>query len=95
METIDQLTRRLEFAFMVDVTSSDMYLLFESPRTAFNDVRMAKEFQSKSSSLQNDKVAATTEVGVGKSVGGNGVEDLHIEVLLKAKVVLETDLADS
>ncbi|KAF9783739.1 hypothetical protein BJ322DRAFT_1021543 [Thelephora terrestris] len=96
METIDRLAQRLESVFMMDVASSDMYLIFQTPRTAFDDMRMTKEFESTRSPPQREeKVAGTTEVGVGKSVGGRGVDDLRIEVLLKAKVVLEHDLADS
>ena len=90
---ISQLAHRLESVFMVDVKSSDMYLLFECPRTPFNNNRMTREFESaESSSIQaRDKVAGTTEVGVGKSVCGGGVE-LRMEILLRAKVILENDL---
>jgi hypothetical protein len=96
METIDRLAQRLESVFMMDVASSDMYLIFQTPRTAFDDTKMTTEFESTRSPPQREeRVAGTTEVGVGKSVGGRGVDDLRIEVLLKAKVVLEHDLADS
>ena len=97
IETIDRLTRRLESAFMMDIASSDMYLLFQSPRTVFDGTKMTKEFESNSTPpLQSeDTVAGTTEVGVGKSVCGMEAEGLSIQVLLKAKVVLENDLTDS
>ena len=82
---------------MVDIASSDMYLLFQSPRTVFDGTKMTKEFESNSApSLQSeDTVAGTTEVGVGRSVSGVEADGPSVQVLLKAKVVLENDLTDS
>lgn len=86
IETVERLARRLESAFMVDIVSSDTYLLFETPRTLFDETRMTKEFESPAR-RRRDKVAGTTEVGVWKSVGGR-----RTEVLLKPTVVLEWDV---
>jgi hypothetical protein len=95
IETIDRLAVRLESVFMVDITSSDMRLLFETPSTDFDHTRMTDEFESGGGSTPKgqDKVVVTTEVGVEKSVGRRG-EPHHTQVLLKAKVVLEKDLVD-
>jgi len=81
---------------MVDIVHSDIWLLFEGPRTVFDDTRMAKECESGEASThwRQDKVAATTEVGVEKSVRGLQGEGRRTEIMLKAKVVLERDLAD-
>ena len=82
---------------MVDISSSDMRLLFEIPRTAFDQKRMATEFESDKASIprSRDLVAGTTEVGVEKSVSGGRGEGLRrTEVLLKAKVLLDRDLAE-
>ena len=90
IEAIDLLAMRLESVFTVDVTSSDMHLLFETPGGAFDRSRMSNELRSNGvpNHKSNDKtVAATTGVGVGKKVS-QGLT----EVLLKAKVVLERDL---
>lgn len=46
IEKIDRLALRLESAFMVEITSSDMSLLFETPHTAFDGARMIDEFGS-------------------------------------------------
>ena len=84
---------------MVDVTSSDMRLLFEAPSTSFDDKRMSKECDSDSAPRgQVTKVAGTTEVGVEKTVyekrgEGRPGESRCTTVLLKAKVVLEKDIA--
>ena len=84
---------------MVDVTSSDMRLLFEAPSTSFDDTRMSKEFDRDSSPGGQDmKVAGTTEVGVEKIVyerrgEGRPGEGRCTTVLLKTKVVLEEDVA--
>jgi len=90
IETIDRLVQRLEFAFMVEVASSDMSLLFETPHTVFDNTRMTNELGSNEASAPGgqDKVAGTMEVGVGKGKGW------HMEVLLKAKVILEMDVAE-
>ena len=97
IETIDRLAVRLESAFMVEVTSSDMSLLFETPYTVFNKARMIDEFGSDGVSTpgRRDKVAGTAEVGVAKSVCGRRGEGRRMEVLLKPKVVLEKDVTGS
>ena len=97
LEIIYQLASRLESAFMVDVTSCDMYLLCEAPLTTFNDARMTKEFESDDSSpsQKRDKVAGTAGVGVEKRVWGRSGEDLRVEVLLKATMVMEEDFEES
>ena len=79
---------------MVDITSSDMYLLSEDPRTVFDETRMTEECESDKASTPRgqDMVAGTTEVGIYKTVCGRGGEARRPEVLLKAKVVLEKDL---
>lgn len=81
---------------MVDITSSDMYLLFETPRTAFDERRMTNEFESYESLARQrrDKVAGTTRVGVQKSVGGRSGNGQRSKVVLKARVILERDVAD-
>ena len=84
---------------MVDITSSDMRLLFEAPSTSFDDKRMSKECDEESTpGGQVMKVAGTTEVGVEKTVyerrgEGRPGEGRCTTVLLKAKVVLEEDVA--
>ena len=96
IETIDQLLLRLESIFMVDIISSDMCLLFETPSTAFNQVRMTKEIESDETFTPqgDDIVAGTTEVGIEKRVGEGPGEGRRTEILLKAKVVLKKDLTD-
>ena len=91
IETINRLALRLKSAFMVDIVHSDVWLLFEGPRTVFDGMRMAKEFETDEASThwRQDKVAGTTEVGVEKSVCGLQGEGRRTEVLLKTKVVLE------
>ena len=81
---------------MADITSSDMCLLFETPRTDFDDTRMEREYESGEAFIpgRQNKVAGTTEVGVERSVYGARGEGRRTEVLLKAKVVLEKDLAN-
>lgn len=96
IETIGQLVLRLGVISTVDILSSDMCLLFESPCTVFNDARMAKEigFDGTPTSGERDIVAGTTELGVERSVcEGQGV-GRRMEILLKTKVVLEKDLTD-
>jgi hypothetical protein len=93
IEAINRLAMRLESAFTVDVTSSDMRLLFEASGSPFDHTRMANGFKSDGppNHKRKDKtVAATTGVGLGKKVSQG-----HTEVLLKAKVVLERDLGGS
>ena len=82
---------------MADITSSDMCLLFETPRTDFDDTRMEREYESGEAFIpgRQNKVAGTTEVGVEKRVSGGRGEGLRqTEVLLKAKVLLDRDLAE-
>ena len=85
---------------MVEITSSDMRLLFEAPCTTFDEKEMSKECD-KDSTLEGQvmKVVGTTEVGVEKTVyekrdEGRPGEGRCTAVLLKAKVVLEKDVAD-
>ena len=86
--------QRLKAAFMVDVTSSDMALLFEIPDTVFDEARMADEFESDGDSEGGgqDRIAGMTEVGVEKSTCGKPGEARRVEILLKTKVVLEKDI---
>jgi hypothetical protein len=95
IETIDRLVARLESVFIVDITSSDMRLIYETPSTDFDHTRMTDEFESDRDSIPKgqDKVVVTTEVGVEKSVGRLG-QPPHTQVLSKSKVVLEKDLVD-
>lgn len=96
IETIIQLAIRLEHAFMVEVTSSDMSLLFEAPDTVFDDTRMANELGSDNAPVPGglkDKIAGTMEVGVEKRISGGGPGKIgRAKILLKTKVVLEKDL---
>jgi hypothetical protein len=94
IEAIDRLVLRLESIFMIDITSSDTSLFFETPGTVFDDVRMAREtaFDETFTPGGKDIVAGTTEVGVERSVGEGQGEDQRMEILLKAKVVWEKDL---
>lgn len=94
METVNRLALRLDSAFMVEITSSDMYLLYEAPRTTFDHARMTEECEPDGASTPRgqDMVAGTTEVGIQKCVCGRQGEDMRTQVLLKAKVVLEQDL---
>jgi len=97
IESIIRLTERLEFVFMVEVTSSDISLLSETPGTLFDGARMVNEFASDDTPATpggQDRIAGTTEVGVGKSTSGPG-EDRQAEILLKTKVVLEKDVIGS
>ena len=93
IETIIRHAQRLESAFMVEVTSSDMSLLSEAPGTEFDDERMTNEFGSDGAPTpgRQGRIVGTTEVGVGKSVGGAG-KSRRREILLKPKVVLEKDI---
>jgi hypothetical protein len=96
IETINKLALRLEYALMMDVVSCDVCLLFERPGSVFSDTRMTKEIDSDEASAprRQDKVAGTTELGLGKSVCGGQGKDRRTEVLLKSKVVLEGDFGD-
>jgi hypothetical protein len=94
IETIDRLARRLESAFMVDITSGDMYLLFAAPSTVFDERKMTEEYESDGppAHRRQDKVAGTTQVGVWKSVSGRQGQGRRTEILLKARVILERDV---
>ena len=97
LKTIESMIRialRLEVAFMVDITSSNMALLFEVPDTTFDEARMTGEFESDIASKRGrrDRVAGTTEVGVEKIICGGPGETRRAEILLKPKVVLEKDV---
>jgi len=96
LEGIEQIIRhaiRLESAFKVEVTSSDMSLLFEAPGTTFDDAKMTDDNGSGGVSVpgRQDRIAGTTEVGVEKSICKAG-ERHRTEILLKTKVVLERDV---
>ena len=97
LETISEFARRLESMFTADITSSDMYLLFESPHALFDETKMSRGIESDEHSPPRGqaKVAGTIEVGIGKTVCGREIEGPRIVVLLKPKVALENDLADS
>ena len=86
--------QRLKAAFMVDVTSSDMGLLFEAPDSVFDEARMIDEFEPGGGSKRGrrNRIAGTTEVGVEKSICRNPGEARRAEILLKTKVVLEKDV---
>ena len=96
IESMIRIAQRLEAAFMVDVTSSDMTLLFEAQNVVFDEVRMANEFGSDSvfRPERGDRIAGTTEVGLVKSVRGGPDGSRRAEVLLKTKVVLEKDVVE-
>ncbi|KAF9783749.1 hypothetical protein BJ322DRAFT_1125250 [Thelephora terrestris] len=98
IESIIRIALRLECAFMKDVSSSDMSLLFETPGTAFDSARMVNEFEPNGSPAnpdQGDGVAGVTELGVGRSVCGGPGQTRRVDVLLKTKVVLEKDVMGS
>ena len=98
IESIIRLALRLESVFLVDVSSSDVTLLFEETGAIFDGTRMADEFGSNGTSVNpggRDIVAGVTELGVEKSVRGGAGETQHTEILLKTKVVLEKDVVGS
>jgi hypothetical protein len=82
---------------MVKVIPSNIRFLVEAPDAVFDDAGMMNEFGSDGASTpeQWDRVAGTTEVGIGKSVCGRIGEGLRAETLLKTKVVLEKDVVGS
>ena len=94
IETIIQLAQSLESAFMVDVTSSDVFLLLEAPDAEFDNARMTSEFGSGSPFVpgRQDRIVGTTEVGVGKSTSSGAGESRRTQILLKPKVVLKKDV---
>ena len=94
IESIIELSLRLEFVFKVEVKSSDMTLLFEVPGTVFDGARMANEFGSDGThtSGRRELIAGTTEVGVRKNIRGGADGSRREGILLKTKVVLEKDV---
>ena len=91
IESMIKTVQRLETAFMVDIVSSDMSLLYGDPDTAFDGAKMINEGSKKASKSGNGKIAGTTGVGVEKSICGQG-ENRRAEILLKARVILEQDV---
>ena len=81
---------------MVEVTSGDMFFLFEAADAVFDNERMANDFKSDGTSTlkRGGRVAGTTEVDVGKSVGRGSGESWSVEILLKTKVILEKDIVE-
>lgn len=92
IESIIRLSQRSEFAFMVQVTSSDMSLSFEAPGVEFDGAKMASEHGTDGIQGERGRIAGTTEVGVRKSRRGGRGESQHTEILLRTKVVLEKDV---
>ena len=74
-----------------------MSLQSETPHTIFDEATMNNEFGADNASRpgKRDRVAGTTEVGVRKSVCRGPGEGRRTEILSKAKVVLERDVAGS
>lgn len=95
VETVEKLTLRLVSMFIADVTSSDMCLLFETPGTMYDGARVTKEFEPDQASATGERcrVVGTAGVGIEKSVFDEQNESRSTVVLLKARVVLEDDLA--
>lgn len=80
---------------MVEVTSSDMALLFEAPDTMFDGARITSKFGSGGAPNgpgRRDSVAGTTEVRVGKRISGGAGKSHQTKILLKTKVVLRKDI---
>ena len=98
MESIIRLVMRLELAFMEEVRSSNMTLLFESPGVVFDDARMINdswsEYVPAPGPGKEDKIAGTTAVGVGKSACDGPGESRPAEILLRTIVVLEKDIVE-
>ena len=97
IESIVQLSLRSQLAFRVEVTSSDMFLLFEAPGNMFDGTKMTDEYGSDATPTPDGlgRIAGTTEVGVGKNVCGGPGESRRPEILLKTKVVLEKDVVEN
>ena len=100
--SVIRLCKQLETAFKVEVTSSDMFLLFETPGVAYDQAKMSNEFKSDGvPALKKDefgrryRIAGTTEVGIGKKISGRAGEDQRTEILLKTNVVLNMDVGGS
>jgi len=103
IESVIRLAVRLESVFKVDITSSDMFLLFETRGSPFDDARMTNEYGSDSvaSPEKQDergrlyRIAGTTEVGLGKTVCEGPGKSWRTVILLKTNVVLNIDVAGS
>ena len=101
IQTIIRIALRLESVFRVEITSSDMFLLFVTRGTPFDDAMMTNEYGSDgvaSPGKQDERgrryrIAGTTEVGVGKSICEGPGKSRRTVVLLKTNVVLNTDVA--
>ena len=93
IKSMIQTAQRLETAFMVEVASSDLSLLYGYPDTMFDKAKMINEFGSDSACKpgKEGKIVGTTEVGVEKSTCGQD-KIRRAETLLKVKVVLKKDL---
>ena len=93
IKSMIETVQRLETAFMVDVASSDLSLLYGHPDTMFNKAKMTNKLESDGACKpgKEGKIVGTTEVGVEKSICEQG-ETRHAETLLKVKVVLEKDV---
>ena len=96
IESIIRHALRSESAFRVEVTSSDMALLFETSGAEFDEARMSNDYGSNDARTlgKRDRIAGTTEVGVGKRICGGPDESHREEILLKTKVVLEKDVLE-
>ena len=97
IESMIRIAVRLESAFMVEVASSDMSLLFEAEGTRFDEMRMSNEYGSDGEPTYRKRggIAGTTEVGVGKRVSEGRGKGRRGGILLKTKVVLEEDVVES
>ena len=101
IKSIVRLSLRLDSVFRLDINSSDMFLLFATRGTAFNDETMNNEYGSDSiptPGKQDERgrryrIAGTTEVGLGKSICEGPSKDRCTVILLKVNVVLNTDVA--
>ena len=93
IKSMIETAQRLETAFMVDVASGGMSLLYGYPDTMFDKAKMANEFGSDSACKPGEegRIVGTTEVGIEKGVCGQG-EIRRAETLLKVRVVLEKDI---
>jgi hypothetical protein len=78
---------------MIEAASSDVTLVFEVPGTLPDNARMTNGYRSDGASTlgRQDKIAGTTEVGVGKSVSGGLNESRRGEILLNT---MGKDLAE-
>ena len=93
IKSMIETAQRLETAFMVDVASSDMSLLYEYPDAIFDKAKMTSKLGSDGACEPGEegKIVGTTEVGVEKGVCGQG-EIRRAETRLKVRVVLEKDV---